>query len=193
LIANLSGKVLSIGEDTLIVDVSGVGYEVNATPSVLTSSKPGDAIQLPIQTAVKEDSITLYGFANLAEKSVFNLLLKVDRVGPKMAIKIMSGAKHTEIVEAIESGDVNQLSKLPKVGKKMAEQIIFKLKGKLPDLDFSGGSQTPSERKQIASALVNLGYKSQDVDKVIDGLPEEITIEDGVRKGLAALTGNGGA
>jgi Holliday junction DNA helicase RuvA len=125
--------------------------------------------------------------------------LKVNGVGPKMAIKILSGARLENLVEMIESANVGALSKLPKVGKKTAEQLILALKGKLVLTDeVAPGSQTKKKtlepsfrgvRAEIMSALVNLGFRLQDAEKVVSGLPEEIELQDGVRRGLQALSG----
>jgi Holliday junction DNA helicase RuvA len=135
---------------------------------------------------------------------MFNSLLKVNGVGPKMAIKILSAARMKDLAQMIESGDVKALSSLPKVGKKTAEQLILSLKGKLViGTDGSGESAKPTDksktaplprfsgtRADILSALVNLGFRLQDAEKVVGDLPEEIELQQGVRQGLQALSGS---
>ena len=130
MIAYLKGKPIGATEDGLILDVDGVGYELHCTPVLIEAVTLGETLAVWVYTSVKDNAIELYGFSSEAEKTVFLQLLKVDRVGPKMALKILSGSRHDKIIAAIDSGDAVALSKLPKVGKKMAEQIIFKLKGK---------------------------------------------------------------
>ncbi|MCB0394236.1 MAG: Holliday junction branch migration protein RuvA, partial [Bdellovibrionales bacterium] len=132
--------------------------------------------------------ISLYGFLEKSEKKLFESLLKVDRVGPKLAIKAISGAPANQISQWIENGDVNSLSGLPKIGKKQAEQIIFKLKGKL-DFEEKESSKMSGTKAQMVFALVNLGFKSQDVEKVVSQIPVETSFEEGIRIGLSTLSG----
>jgi holliday junction DNA helicase RuvA len=139
-----------------------------------------------VHTHVREDQITLFGFSKKAEKELFISLNKVNGVGPKMAQKILSGAPLTHLVEMIDQEDVAGLSRLPKVGKKTAEQIVLTLKGKLHvDFDLTGPT---GARKDIVSALTNLGFKLNDVEKVVNQFSPDVTMEEGVKRGLAALT-----
>jgi Holliday junction DNA helicase RuvA len=148
-----------------------------------------------IHTQVREDAITLYGFLNKRSKMFFLSLLKVNGVGPKMAVNIMSGGSVDSLMSLIESEDAKALSKLPKVGKKTAEQIILTLKGKLVKLDDETGQKTAlksnalaGSHREISSALINLGFRSQDVDRVLVDFPKEIELEEGIRTALSALT-----
>jgi Holliday junction DNA helicase RuvA len=117
-------------------------------------------------------------------------LIKVSGIGPKVALKILSGAPLGTIVQMIEEGNVKGLSQLPKVGKKTAEQIVLELKGKLVLADEQRPRSTFSARSDIISALVNLGFKVQDVEKVVDQMEVSTDFEEGLRKGLSTLTGN---
>lgn len=181
-------------EGVVTVDVNGVGYEVQCSTNSLeeilaqTTSKP--EVQLLIQTFVREDAISLFGFATATEKQMFTSLVKVNGVGPKMAIKILSGATINQLMAMIEAGDVKALSGLPKVGKKTAEQLILTLKGKLvlsEDAPKKKAANKP--RSEVVSALVNLGFRLQDVEKVVEDLPADLDVQTGVRRGLAALSG----
>ncbi len=187
MISFLRGHVIEIGDESATLDVHGVGYHVHCTSPTLETLTLNKEKAFFIHTSVKEDSISLFGFLNQKEKQLFLSLLKVDRVGPKMAMKVMSGGKPDLIFEAIESGDVKVLSGLPRVGKKLAEQIIFKLKGKV-DFEFAG-TPLDADKEKIQSALINLGFKSTEVEKIVGDLPANVSIEEGVRQGLSALAG----
>lgn len=190
MIGYLRGKIIEVGSDTALVDVSGVGYEVSCSAHTLDDlmNLLGKEIILWIHTHVREDALQLFGFHGKDEKKLFLSLLKVNGIGPKSALTILSGARTSEIVRMIESGDAKALTSLPKLGKKTAEQIILTLKGKLVSAtdEIHAKSQLQVE---LTSALLNLGYKSQLVDQFVAALPAEIDFEEGVRRGLQTLSG----
>lgn len=190
MIGYLRGKIIEILPESALIDVHGVGYEVFCSQNTL-----GDLIELLgkeiivwIHTNVREDALQLFGFHSKSEKNLFLCLLKVNGVGPKMAITMLSGARPEQILEMIETSNAKGLSSLPKVGKKTAEQIILTLKGKLVSVDPDVKQRTEIQT-QITSALLNLGFKSQNVDEFVSKLPKAIELEEGVRKGLQTLTG----
>ncbi len=190
MIGYLRGKIIEVQADSALIDVQGVGYEILASSNTLSdlTTLLGKDIIVWIHTHVREDALQLFGFHSKEEKNLFLSLLKVNGVGPKMALSILSGARVSEIEQMIENGNAKGLSSLPKVGKKTSEQIILTLKGKL----VSASDKTPAATQvqtQIASALLNLGYKSQLVDQFVSSLPKEISVEDGVRKALQTLSG----
>lgn len=190
MIGYLRGKIIEVGADTALVDVSGVGYEVSCSTHTLSDlmNLLGKEIILWIHTHVREDALQLFGFHGKDEKKLFLSLLKVNGIGPKSALTILSGARTTEIVRMIECGDAKGLTSLPKLGKKTAEQIILTLKGKL----VSASEETHAKSQlqvELASALLNLGYKSQLVDQFVSALPGDIDFEEGVRRGLQTLSG----
>lgn len=192
MIGYLRGKIIEVGE-TALIDVQGVGYEIQASAHTLSDMEGllGKDLIVWIHTHVREDALQLFGFHDKTEKNLFLSLLKVNGVGPKMALSILSGGRPSQIQEMIENGNAKGLSALPKVGKKTAEQIILTLKGKLVSADDGGGRSRKSEaHTQITSALLNLGYKSQAVDQFVSGLPLDISLEEGVRKGFQTLSGN---
>ena len=131
MIAWLSGSVLSNDADRVVVNVSGVGYELTCPVSTLSELPVGESTQLFVYTHVREDQISLFGFVTELEKQLFESLLGVNGVGPKLAIKILSAAPVSAIAAAIENSDIAFLSKLPKVGQKTANQLVVSLKGKL--------------------------------------------------------------
>lgn len=193
MIGYLRGRVRDVNDDTLLLDVQGVGYEVFCTGRLLDQSRfqMGELTEVWISTHVREDAFNLFGFESRAEKDFFLTLLKVNGVGPKLALNALSGATATEIASLIENEDVKALTKLPKVGKKTAEQMILTLKGKLVSKDVTSGEGPAISglaAREVTSALVNLGFRPVDVDKVVSKLAKDISFEEGVRQGLAALT-----
>lgn len=201
MIALLTGKIIETNLESAIVDVGGVGYEVLLNSRSLSDLQsmvdPSVTTKFHIYTHVREDALVLFGFLDSIEKQMFLSLLKVNGVGPKMALTILSGASPDEISQMIEGEDIKALSKLPKVGKKTAEQLILTLKGKLvlaPATDEATKGKKTEDRlmagskKQIYTALVNLGFRPTDVEKVVKEFSESTDIQEGVRQGLAALT-----
>lgn len=195
MISSLRGRITDHDtEGVVTIDVNGVGYEVqcstNSLDEILAQTTSAPEVQLLIQTFVREDAISLFGFATSTEKQMFTSLVKVNGVGPKMAIKILSGATLNQLAQMIEAGDVKALSGLPKVGKKTAEQLILTLKGKLVFSEDAPKRKASSKPKsEVVSALVNLGFRLQDVEKVVEDLPADLDVQAGVRRGLAALSG----
>lgn len=193
MIAYLRGKVFSVTAESAVLDVNGVGYEIISPLSTLAELqiKMGTDCQVWVHTHVREDAMILFGFLSAQEKDFFLSLLKVNGVGPKMAVNLMSGAGVDRIIEMIEAEDVKSISKLPKVGKKTAEQLILTLKGKLVLAEPENKKITKANRRysDVESALINLGFKSNDVEKVLQGMPDDLAFEEGVRRGLSVLSG----
>ena len=219
MIGRLKGIVEMREGETCMLDVGGVGYELTCSLQTIDTLVVGERTRMEVFTHVREDQLALFGFATLLEKELFMALLSVNGVGPKMAIKILSAAPVSHIARSIEAGDVKALSTLPKVGKKTAEQLIVSLKGKLaPFLDsyagggFAGASAHAASPmplalgardtllQEINSALQNLGFRPQEVDRVIAQLSAksaeggvddagELTLESGVRYALKTLGG----
>lgn len=190
MIGYLRGKIIEVSPDSALIDVSGVGYEVSCSAHTLNDlmNLLGKEIILWIHTHVREDALQLFGFHAKDEKKLFLSLLKVNGIGPKSALTILSGARTSEIIRMIESGDAKALTSLPKLGKKTAEQIILTLKGKLVSASEEINAQSQVQ-VELTSALLNLGYKAQFVDQFVQALPAEIDFEEGVRRGLQTLSG----
>lgn len=200
MIGFLTGRVLEFNEEGLLLDVNGVGYELTCSSNTLSDVAQADEVRVWVHTAVREDAITLFGFSSAMEKRMFLSLLKVNGIGPKMASKILSGASLDQLIAMIEAGDVKALSNLPKVGKKTAEQLILSLKGKLvlePQAEEraktvkAGVAQTrfTGVRADVLSALVNLGFRWPDAERVVADLPNETDVQNGIRQSLQALAG----
>lgn len=164
-----------------------MGYEV-FVPSVILDELTLDThTSFWIHTVVRDDGITLFGFLTKKQRHLFVSLLKVDRIGPKKALQILSSSVPTDqIITMIQSRDAKTLGTLPKVGQKMAEQIIFKLKGLNIIEDIK--NESLSKHQTIVSALMNLGFKMPEIEKAILNIPQESSLEDGVKKALAFLS-----
>jgi Holliday junction DNA helicase RuvA len=188
MIAYLEGKVLSMEDHALILLVGGVGYELICSANTLEAMGVGERVQLFVYTHVREDALQLFGFKSSLEKQIFLSLIKVSGVGPKSAAQILSGARPDVLFQWIEDSDVKALSKLPKVGKKTAEQIVLSLRGKLVLAEDVSGASSFKERPHIVSALVNLGFRLSEVEKVVDQMDPATDLDQGIRSGLQALT-----
>lgn len=189
MIGRIQGLLLEVNSDQAVVDVQGVGYEIfpHARALMEMQSQIGEQVIFWIYTHVREDALQLFGFLSSAEKSIFMQLLKVNGVGPKLALNVLSGASVAEITEWIESGDAKALSKIPKLGKKTAEQIILTLQGQLVRVEPKK-NETSKSFKEIQFALTNLGFKNQVVEEFLTTLPKNIEVEEGIRLGLSQLT-----
>jgi Holliday junction DNA helicase RuvA len=175
MIAFLRGRVLEKHPNKVIVDVSGVGYDVAVPLSTFyTAGDPGAEISLRIHTHVREDQLALFGFATALELTVFERLIAISGIGPKLALAVLSGIEPRELVAAVQRDDVVRLTKIPGVGKKTAERIVLELRDRLPKAmeAVATGAPPPSAgdelRDDLTSALVNLGYHRQAVDKTLD-------------------------
>ena len=190
MIAYITGELIEESGDSLIINVNGVGYQLTCSQNTIDDFFAQKNVRAWVYTHVREDALMLFGFSTKLEKQLFESLISVNGVGPKMASKILSGAPLARITECIERADIKGLTQIPKVGKKTAEQIVLTLKGKLQLTNEHNPSvQTPStELKKVQSALLNLGFKSAEVEKAIARLPQDIGFEEGVREGLAMLS-----
>ena len=172
MIGSLRGKLIEKRPNQLLVDVAGVGYQVQIPLSTFASvgALHSDTTLL-IHTHVREDQITLFGFVTAREKQCFELLISASGVGPSLALKILSGMSIDELVPAIRKGDLAQLVRIPGVGRKTAERMVVELRDKLAVVDVAEAGK-PSTRSQlesdVASALVNLGYDVKSVEGAIE-------------------------
>lgn len=190
MIGYVRGKLMAIENDSVLIEVGGIGYEILCTTQAAIDlmSSSGKDVAMWIHTHVREDALQLYGFPTKSEKELFLSLLKVNGVGPKMALGILSGARSNDILDMIENGNAKALSALPRVGKKTAEQIILSLQGKLVRAEPVKGVVHTDAQKLVQNALVNLGFKNQKVEEFVAALPKDIDVEEGVRRGLSALS-----
>jgi holliday junction DNA helicase RuvA len=160
MIAHLRGRLLAKHPNQAIVEAGGVGYDVNiSVPTFSELPLLGSDVALHIHTHVREDSIALFGFLRPTEKQLFERLLMVTGIGPKLAITILSGMSADEMVSAIRGNDVVRLTRIPGIGKKTAERMVLELRDKLEGFGVPPAARPPSRTEEdVLSALVNLGY-----------------------------------
>jgi len=158
----------------LLLETSGVGYEVHVSLFTLARFQPGSRAELSIHTHVREDQITLFGFECAADRALFRQLNTVSGIGARMAMNLMSGLSPSELRQAIEQGDVAAISRTPGIGKKTAQRLILELQGKLVDVGPQAQPANDAQvRKDVHSALVNLGYKAQQVERALKQLDDD--------------------
>ena len=199
MIAHLRGRVFDKQPNRLIVDVAGVGYDVSVPLSTFyAAGEPGAEVALRVHTHVREDQIALYGFLTALELAVFERLIEVSGIGPRLALAVLSGMEPRDLVGAIQRGDVARLTRIPGVGKKTAERMVVDLRDRLPQAG-PGESAGPGDaapagnrrRDDLASALANLGYARRAIDKALDVVLEgdvEAPFEQLLRAALRALS-----
>lgn len=200
MIAMLSGKIAYKGISHIVVDVSGVGYRVFIPLTTFyVLPEAGETVSLHIHTSVKEDAIHLFGFYTQQERELFQLMISVSGIGPKIAMGILSGISAQELLEAISGGHVSKLITVPGVGRKMAERLILELKEKVikkmaaESIPMSDSRKNLSDamREDVLSALVNLGYKQtaakDAIDKVASDLQGEPAMDQLLKKSLKIL------
>ncbi|MTD95928.1 Holliday junction branch migration protein RuvA [Hyphomicrobium sp. xq] len=201
MIGKLRGKVDAIGESFLIVDVNGVGYEVQASSRTLRNLKQGDEVSLTIDTHVREDAIRLFGFASEVERAWFRTLQNVQGVGSKVALALLGTLSPQDLANAIALGDWASVEQAPGIGKKLAQRIVAELKDKapaltaaglqLPGASASGGPPQGNATAEAMSALSNLGYQPAQASAAIAVAIKELG--DGadtaklIRRGLKEL------
>ena len=172
MIAHLRGRLLSLTPDLAVLDASGVGYALSLplpTYYELQRLPPGAEVSLFVHTHVREDALALYGFWSERERQLFERLITVSGVGPRLARAILSGLPPEELLRALAAGDVARLSKTPGVGKKTAERLVLELKEKAAALAATpAAAATPEpDDEDLLDALVNLGYRRPDAERAL--------------------------
>jgi holliday junction DNA helicase RuvA len=177
MIAHLRGKLLVKHPNQAIVETGGVGYDVTISVPTFSDLPPlGSDVALHIHTHVREDVIALYGFLRPSEKRLFEKLITVSGIGPKLAITILSGMAADEMVAAIRGGDLGRLTRIPGVGRKTAERMVLELRDKLPEVSSSAApsaSPRTATEEDVLSALVNLGYQRAAVEQALAGVARD--------------------
>jgi Holliday junction DNA helicase RuvA len=174
-IARLSGTLLEKHVQRLVIDVSGVGYDVLVPLSTFYAvGDAGAKVVLRIHTHVREDALQLFGFVTALEQELFERLISVSGIGPKLALAVLSGIESGDLVKAIRSSDIARLTRTPGIGRKTAERLIVELKDRMPQA-AAGEESAPidapgSLRDDVVSALVNLGYQAHSVEKTVDAV-----------------------
>jgi len=173
-IAHLRGRLLAKHPNQAIVETGGVGYDVTITvPTFTELTQVGTEVSLHIHTHVREDALALYGFGRPEEKQLFEKLLTVSGIGPKLAVTILSGMPADEMIASIRSNDVVRLTRIPGIGKKTAERMVLELRDKLPPQGAEAVTAIPSltaMEEDVLSALVNLGYQRAAAEKAVSNV-----------------------
>ena len=196
MIGFLRGKLIHKAPPQLLLDVQGVGYEVEA-PMTTFYDLPalGEEVKLHTHLVVREDAHILFGFASETERMLFRILIKVNGVGPKLALTVLSGQSVDEFYRCVNDDDVKALVRLPGVGQKTAERLIIEMRGRLPELSVSSVSQNKntsagtvagnSPKQEAVTALCALGYKSQEAARMVQSIvTEDKSCEDIIRLAL---------
>jgi Holliday junction DNA helicase RuvA len=168
MIGYLSGKIITSKPTQMLLDVNGVGYDINISINTFEKIAEKETVNLFIHTNVKDDSISLYGFYNEAEKEMFELLISISGIGPKLALGLLSGIETADLKEAIEIGDVSRIVSIPGIGRKTAERLILELKSKVVNVITVGEQVAHRGIKQEAvAALTTLGYNHATAEKAV--------------------------
>jgi Holliday junction DNA helicase RuvA len=198
-IGRLIGRIARKAPQTVLLDVRGVGYQITIPLSTFyTLAGEGEEAVLEISTQVREDAITLFGFATAREKVLFEQLISVSKVGPKLATSVLSGIAVDELCAAISTGNVARLATVPGIGLKTAERLVLELRGKVQSLASAevpaargaGGAGSPAAADAVA-ALVNLGYRAKDAERAVGRAAREGdgSLEAIIRRALTILSG----
>ena len=183
MIAHVRGTVAGVAPDGAVIDVGGVGMRVLCTPGTLATLRPGEPAQVATSLVVREDSLTLYGFASDDERNVFELLQTASGVGPRLALAMLAVHAPDALRRAISTEDLGALTMVPGIGRKGAQRIVLEMKDRLGPPGDSGDAlprpaqRAPSWRDQVQSGLVNLGWPARDADQAIASLEEEGVID----------------
>lgn len=186
MIYSLSGKIFAITNDAIILDVNGVGFEVFVNKNLLNNHQPGDHLQLLIHMVIRQDLLALYGFESNEEKSVFNLLLGADGVGPKLAMAILSNLSMDNIRNAVLAEKPEYFVRVPGVGKKTAQKIIIHMQGKFPDIAGYVQTDARSGDDEVIDSLVALGFSVVEAQTAVQSIPKDFSedIEERLRYAL---------
>ena len=197
MIAHLAGTLLEKHVQRLVVDVGGVGYDVLVPLSTFYAvGEPGARVALRIHTHVREDALQLFGFVTALELSLFQRLIAISGIGPKVALAVLSGIEPNDLIRAVRGSDIARLTRIPGVGKKTSERIVVELKDRLPQTVEPVASDTAVDaddvRDNVLSALVNLGYQRASAEKVVDTVLRKVetrAFEPLLREVLKSLSG----
>lgn len=193
MIGRLNGKLVEKQPPQIVIDVGGVGYEVDVSMQTFYTLPPlGEPVQLFTQLVVREDAHLLFGFGSAQERATFRQLVKVSGIGAKTALGILSAMSAGELAQAVAQEDVGRLSSAPGIGKKTAERMVLELRGKLSDagadnLFSAPASHSTDHSEDIIGTLLALGYTDREARAAAKGLPEGVDVSEGVRLALKSM------
>lgn len=191
MIGHLTGKIISSKPTKLILDVNGVGYIVNISINTFEKISGKENASLFVYTSVKEDSISLFGFYSEAEKEMFELLISVNGIGPKLALSLLSGIQTDDLKNAIQTSNISRIIAIPGIGRKTAERLVLELKTKVDQVREEGTTVIPqSVKNEAVSALTTLGYNPKNAENLIRNILQnnpELSLEELIKKALGEL------
>ena len=189
MIGRLSGILLEKNPPQLLLDVHGVGYDIDVPMSTFYNLPGiGEKLSLLTHHAVREDGHFLYGFATEAERFAFRQLLKISGIGARTALSVLSGLSVADLAQAIARQEIGRLVKIPGIGKKTAERLLLELKGKLAETLPSTQNAADDQQHDILNALLALGYNDREATAALQHLPPGLTTSDGIRQALKLLS-----
>ena len=188
MIGRLTGLLAEKSPPQLLIDVNGVGYEVDVPMSSFYNLPGlGERVTLLTHFVVREDAQLLYGFLTHDERATFRQLVKISGVGPRTALSILSGLSVTELAQAVSLQESGRLVKVPGIGKKTAERLLLELKGKLGDALVAPASFASDAQADILQALIALGYSDREAAASLKALPADVGVSEGIKLALKAL------
>ena len=191
MIAHLRGKLIARHPNQAIVETAGIGYDITISVPTFSELPPaGGEVSLHIHTHVREDQIALYGFLRFEEKQLFEKLITVSGIGPKLAITILSGMAAEEMVNAIRGNDIARLTKIPGIGRKTAERMVLELRDKLPPVGTDQVHVVPSlsaVQEDVLSALLNLGYQRVAAERALTSVEQNGAFDAMFRAALTVM------
>jgi len=197
MIAWLKGELLEKQPPSVLVDVNGVGYELEAPMSTFYDLPAvGEPVTVFVHMVVREDAQLLFAFSSKQQREMFRSLIKVNGVGPKVALAVLSTLSAQELLQCMANEDIAQLCKVPGIGKKTAQRLVVEMKDRLEKefadvaLEATAAGGVKNDRQDAIAALVALGYKNSDADRVVKGLSSDLSSEELIRQALRSLSGN---
>ncbi|WP_374585014.1 Holliday junction branch migration protein RuvA [Pseudoduganella sp.] len=190
MIGRLTGILLEKNPPQLLVDVQGVGYEVDVPMSTFYNLPGvGEKVSLFTHLTIREDAHLLFGFGNAEERAVFRQLIKISGIGARTALSILSGLSIADLAQAVTLQEAGRLVKIPGIGKKTAERLLLELKGKLgADIGAGGAHPVHDSQADILNALLALGYSDKEATLALKSVPAGSTVSDGIKQALKALS-----
>ncbi len=188
MIGRLTGTLADKSPPQLLIDVNGVGYEVDVPMSSFYNLPAlGERVTLLTHFIVREDAQILFGFLTHDERQTFRLLIKITGVGPRMALALLSGLSVGELAQAVARQETGRLVKVPGIGKKTAERLLLELKGKLADAIGAPTTMASDAQADILQALIALGYSDREAAAALKNLPADASVSDGIKLALKSL------
>lgn len=189
MIGRLTGTLLEKSPPQIVLEVQGVGYELDVPMSTFYNlPATGEKLSLFIHFVVREDGHFLFGFSAEAERAVFRQLLRISGVGARTALAVLSGLSVNELAQAVAAQESGRLTKIPGIGKKTAERLLLELRDKLPKTVTVSRAAAPSVGGDILNALLALGYNDKEAQAALARLPPEVPVADGIRQALKILS-----